>query len=311
MSRDPIILILRGGALGDFLLTLPALQALRARWPGAHVELIGYPHIARLALPGGWVQRLHALDRAGVAQLFSRRPRIEPPLSTLIADSDFVLTYLHDPDGLVRENLLGCGARQVLAQSPVDPPEHAADHLLRPLEALTIFDAGRIPALEPDPACAAEGRAWIERHAPGPRPLAIHPGSGSPRKNWPVERFLETARRARAEGWSPFALLGEADEALAPAVRTFGPELPVCEGLDLPGVAGRLAGAAAYLGNDSGISHLAAALGVPSLCLFGPTDPDRWAPRGRRVRCVRAPDGDWSALDPDLVLRGLAALTAG
>jgi heptosyltransferase III len=308
MSRDPIILVLRGGAIGDFILTLPALQALRARWPGAHLELIGYPHIARLALPGGWVQRLHALDRAGVAQLFSRRPRIEPPLSTMISDSDFVLTYLHDPDGLVRDNLLGCGARRVLAQSPVDPPEHAADHLLRPLEALAIYEAGRIPALEPDPACAAAGRAWIERHAPGPRPLAIHPGSGSPRKNWPVERFLAVAARARDAGWTPFALLGEADEALAPAVRAAGAALPACEGLDLPGAAGVLSCATAYLGNDSGISHLAAALGVPTLCLFGPTDPSRWAPRGRAVRIARAPDACWAALEPEAVLRGLEAL---
>lgn len=298
MSRDPRILILRGGALGDFMLTLPAIQALRDRWPGAQIEALAYPHIARLARPGGWLQDIESLDRAGVAQLFSPRPRIEPPLRERIAAADIVISWLHDPDGTVGDNIRACGARLYLYQSPVDPRIHATDHLIRPLESLAIYEAGRAPVLVPDAGAAAAGGAWLERHGCAARPLALHPGSGSPRKNWPWDRFLEVARRARAAGWQSFFLLGEADAALEDAAGSCGAG-PVAHGLDLVGAAGLLSRAAAYIGNDSGITHVAAALGIPTTAIFGPTDPAIWAPRGLKVRVLRSPDGRIESVAPD------------
>lgn len=297
MSRDPRILVLRGGALGDFMLTLPALQALRDRWPGAHIEALAYPHIARLALAGGWLQHIESLDRAGVAQLFSPRPRIEPALRERIAAADIVISWLHDPDGTVGDNIRACGARLYLYQSPVNPRIHATDHLVRPLESLALYEAGRAPVLVAGPEAAEAGGAWLERNGCAARPLAIHPGSGAAGKNWPWDRFLDTARRARADGWQPFFLLGEADAALEEGVMTCGAG-PVARGLDLPGVAGLLSRAAAYLGNDSGITHVAAALGLPTTAIFGPTDPAIWAPRGPKVRVLRGSDGRLDAIEP-------------
>ena len=290
MSRDPRILVLRGGSLGDFILTLPALQALRERWPGARIELLAYPHIARLALAGGWIQHIESLDHAGVAQLFSRRPNVDSDLRERIVSADIVLSYLHDPDGVVCENIRKCGARRLLYQSPVDPPIHASDHLVKPLESLALYEAGRTPVLTPDPAAAEAGDQWLGRNGCADRPLAIHPGSGSPKKNWPWSHFLDIARRARAAGWQPFFLLGEADAALGAPVRDSGAG-PIAQGMDLVEAAGLLSRARAYVGNDSGITHVAAALGRTVIAIFGPTDPAIWAPRGSHVRILRAPDG--------------------
>ncbi len=290
MSRDPRILVLRGGSLGDFILTLPALQALRGRWPGAHIELMAYPHIARLALAGGWIQHIESLDHAGVAQLFSHRPNVDSNLRERIVSADIVLSYLHDPDGVVCENIRECGARRLLYQSPVNPAMHASDHLVKPLESLALYEAGRAPVLTPDPAAAAAGDQWLRCNGCADRPLAIHPGSGSPRKNWPWPRFLDLARRAREGGWQPFFLLGEADAALVTPVRDSDAG-PIAQGMDLVEAAGLLSRARAYVGNDSGITHVAAALGRPVVAIFGPTDPAVWAPRGPQVRILRGSDG--------------------
>lgn len=103
--------------------------------------------------------------------------------------------------------------------------------------------------------------------------VVMHPFSGSRRKNWPLANYRELAEHLRYEvSWSA----GPAEELVD--ARRFD---------DLSELARWLAGARLYIGNDSGITHLAAALGVPTLALFGPTDPARWAPRGENVHFLR------------------------
>ena len=290
--RPARILVLRGGALGDFVVTLPALQALRARWPDGRLELIGYPTVARLALRGGLVDAVHSLDQAGMARFFSARPAFTEEQADFIRSFDIVLCYLHDPHGLLEENLRLAGARVLLMASPLVRERHAVDHFLHPLESLAIYGADPVPRL---PVSAP----------PDPRSLVIHPGSGSPRKNWPLDRFLAVAVRARDAGWHPRFLLGEVERDLAPAVHVAGFDVTVDVPLDE--VAALLGGCGGYLGNDSGISHLAAACGASCAVLFGPTDPAQWAPRGA-VQVVRAEGGDWANLTPDHVWPAIAGL---
>lgn len=123
----------------------------------------------------------------------------------------------------------------------------------------------------------------------GSHPLwAIHPGSGSPHKNWPVERFIETAELLRDRGRvQPIFLLGPVEQErglILDGIQARG--RLVIKGLPLPLLAGVLSLCAGYLGNDSGVSHLAAALGLPAVVLFGPTDPAFWSPRGTAVRIL-------------------------
>lgn len=285
------ILVLRGGAIGDFIVTLPALRKLRERWPEAHIELVGYPHVAELARAAGLVDHVESLDKAGMARFFSLAPVFTDAQRDYLRSFHFIVSYLHDPDDVVRQNLLAAGARQVLYGSPIITAGHAVDCLLRPLETFALYaGAGEQPQLILDVQRLAWGRAWLAARGLAAPVLAVHPGSGSPRKNWPLENFVALLR-ALPCSVTPLLVLGEADQALAGPLARELPTTPVLRDCSLLEVAGVLTQCAAYLGNDSGITHLAAALGVPVVALFGPSNPEHWAPRGPRVQIIQAPDG--------------------
>jgi hypothetical protein len=171
-----------------------------------------------------------------------------------------------------------------------------------PLTALQreVFKACSIPweetgeALSLTEADRREGRRCLEtlNLAPGKKPVwAIHPGSGSPHKNWPLARFMELARliEDRKEARSLFLLGPVEAECWGDQVgRLQETHIPIIKAPPLPVLAGLLTHCAGYVGNDSGVSHLAAALGLPAVVLFGPTDPLLWAPQGRAVRALSA-----------------------
>lgn len=298
------LLVLRGGAIGDFILSLPVIQALRERWPGAYIELIGYPHVANLALAAGLVDRVDSLDRAEIARFFALKPMFTPEQAEHIQSFDLIVSFLHDPDGSVRQNLEAAGAVQLISASPLVASGHATDHFLRALEKLAIYSQGALPRLTLGSGAAAKGGQWL--YSKGlRRAIAIHPGSGSPKKNWPAARFLEAARILRERGRHAFFVFGEADGEAARAVAAAHPEAAVLSDTPLLDVASVLSACEAYLGNDSGLTHVAAAIGLPVVALFGPTDPDVWGPRGPHVRIVRAPGGDLQALSVEDVLARL------
>ena len=306
-SHAPRFLLLRGGAIGDFIATLPVLQALRAQWPAATIEIWGYPHIVELAVAAGWAQSVVSLDRAEMARFFVPEPQFTDAQVAAVRSFDLVFNYLHDPVGQVRSNLLLAGAKQVLSGSPIIKRGHAVPFLLEPLQALALYDEGLVPTLDFPEELRAQGRERLRARGVRGAPVAVHPGSGSPSKNWPVERFVEIIRRLQANHLEAVASLGEADVAEAAVLARELPDLPVLEGLTLVELAATLAECRAYLGNDSGITHVAAAVGLPVTALFGPSDADVWAPRGRGgANVLRAPEGElerlavaavWAALE--------------
>lgn len=298
MMRPPRILVLRGGAIGDFVATLPVLQALRREWPESYIELIGYPHIAGLAEAGRLADRVQGLDTARMARFFGLRPDIDEPTTRFLSSFDFVISFLHDPDGVVNDNLRRFGARRLFYQSPVDPNGHIVDHLVRPLESLAMYEAGAVPELDVPDELREAARARLARLGVDGRPAALHAGSGSPRKNWPLDGFRRVAESLRP-AWPLAWILGEADAAIADAVRSLAGERgdAVLEGLALVEIAAVLSICGVYIGNDSGISHIAAAVGVPTLALFGPTDPAVWGPRGRRAQTLRSPTAAMADLE--------------
>src|SRR5439155_16837646 len=92
------ILVIRGGAIGDFILTLPAIAALRRQFPDAHLEVLGYPHIAQLALAGGLVDRVQAIEARGLAGFLARDGELSEDLRDYFSEFDFIIFYLYDPD---------------------------------------------------------------------------------------------------------------------------------------------------------------------------------------------------------------------
>ena len=134
--------------------------------------------------------------------------------------------------------------------------------------------------------------------------LTIHPGAGSPHKAWALERFV---RVAADSGLACLWLKGPAESGLEPpsgAARS-----AVADDLPLGVVLALLLRATAYLGNDSGISHLAAAAGTPSVVLFGPTDPRVWRPVGGHVRVLRGTSESSASIRVGAVLEALGPIT--
>ena len=298
------ILVLRGGAVGDFVFTVPVLDALRARWPGAHITLACYPRMAALATSFGLADATLSLDSADIARLFVHEAK-----AVLPGRFDTILSYLHDPDGVVRGNLLRTGAKRVVCGRPLPASEHAADWLIRPLSELGIRPVlPAIPRLGSPSLLLrrAEGTlAEIMAGTPGaPRRravIAIHPGSGSPKKNWSADRFATLAVRLLGEpDFTPLFIFGYADSVARESLAALAPAIPVLPSYGLAELAAVLGCCAGYAGNDSGITHLAAAVGIPVVALFGPTDPAVWGPRGPNVRIINA-GGDITAIAPDEV----------
>jgi len=172
-------------------------------------------------------------------------------------------------------------------------PAKAAIHRVRQLAAL-VGRAGTPPAprLWLDEAALAEAACRIPA---GPPVLAVGPTANWPGKQWPAERFAELIVRLTAEaGIMPnarVAVFGSPSEhAVAePVLAAIPParRIDLVGGVDLPGVAACLGRCAFYVGNDSGLMHMAAATGIPTLGLFGPSNDAHFAPWGERAACVR------------------------
>ncbi len=287
-AGHPRILVLRGGALGDFILTVPAIKALRQRWPNAHIEIIGYPRIAILAKVADIVDEIQSLDRAEMARFFSFRPDISTEQREYMQSFDVVISYLYDPNETARTNLRKAGAPQVIYGPPQPQEGHAVFHLMKPLEELAIFAEGNeFPALELDREVLND---YVVPEIVNPdNTVAIHPGSGGKAKNWPVTRFLELADRlSRHDELSPVLVFGEAETDILSEVEQHNTPHPIFRNLPLLHFARILTHCRGYIGNDSGATHLAAALGLPSVAVFGPTDPGIWAPSGPNTCVIRS-----------------------
>src|SRR6185295_7274427 len=148
------ILVIRGGAIGDFILTLPVLAALRQHFPRARLELLGYPHIARLALAAGLADDVRSIEARPLAGFFARNGELAPPLQELFSTFAIILSYLYDPDGVFQQNVARCSPAQFIAgpHRPDDQADvHATEVFLQPLERLAIFGADRAPRFAFDP----------------------------------------------------------------------------------------------------------------------------------------------------------------
>ncbi|HEY2951263.1 MAG TPA: glycosyltransferase family 9 protein [Verrucomicrobiae bacterium] len=301
------ILVIRGGAIGDFILTLPALAALRQQFPQTRLELLGYPHIARLALAAGLADDVRSIEARPLAGFFAHKGNLAAPLQEYFAGFAIILSYLYDPDGVFQENVARCAQAQFIA-GPHRPDDqatlHATEVFLKPLERLAIFSADPAPRLTFDPR-----RSTLDlRPSTFDAVLALHPGSGSEKKNWPEPKWAELLQRLVATTRHKLLLVGgeaEGDrlqrlaQTLPPARVELGRNLPLVE------LAARLQSCHAFIGHDSGISHLAAAVGLPGLALWGETNESVWRPRGDRFAVVREAKG-LSHLSVERVIEELA-----
>ncbi len=270
--------VFRPGALGDTILTGDALAAIRARWPERPLELVGNASAGALLATAGLVDRVTSFDSPEVTTLYAHSGAVPDRWRS----ADLAVLWLPAPEP-VRSALRAAGARTAIWAHPAPPPGiHAADHLLATLLPLGVTaDPVRwsIPARGPTSPSGEVG---------GQRRAVVHPGSGAPAKNWPPERFAALIGHLRHAGFSVLVLRGPADgEAVRRLQQLLVVEMPeVAHPADLDELIALLTRAALFVGNDSGVSHVSARLGVPTVAVFGPTDPQQWAPRGPRALAI-------------------------
>lgn len=279
------ILVIRGGAIGDFILTLPAIAAIRRQFPEAHLEVLGYPHIIQLALAGGLVDRVQSIEARALAGFFARRGSLEPDLADYFSEFDIIVSYLYDPDDIFRTNIARCSTAQFIV-GPYRPNErekvHATKVYLQPLERLAIFDADPLPRLSLNSAPSSVSQ------------IALHPGSGSEKKNWPEEKWADLLQHLVS---SPdFNLLLIGGEAEGERLQRLAAALPpmrtrVAQSLPLAELARLLQGCTGFVGHDSGISHLAAAVGLPGVILWGNSAEEIWRPPHKEIAVLKNPGG--------------------
>jgi len=289
------ILVIRGGAIGDFILTLPAIAALRRQFPETHLEVLGYPHIVQLAVAGGLVDRVQSIEARALAGFFARNGPLEPDLADYFSEFDLIVSYLYDPDAVFKTNV-GRVSRAQFIRGPHRPDAaekiHATKVYLKPLERLAIFDVDPVPRLAFGPRTPAapkpgEGGSTLNQ-------LALHPGSGSDKKNWPEEKWADLLQHLAR--FTQFNLLLVGGEAEGERLQRLAAALPpartkVAQSLPLADLARLLQNSAAFIGHDSGISHLAAALGVPGLILWGDTAEEIWRPPHERISILKKSGG--------------------
>jgi heptosyltransferase-2 len=292
--KTPRILVVRGGAIGDFIMTLPAVGALRERWPDAHIEILGYPHIIELARGRYYADATRSIDAKPMAGFFIPNAVLDPEWMEYFGSFNVVISYLYDPDSLFASNVRSCGVKQVIEASPRPKDAHAAVHYCRPLESLAIYVDAPRPRIHPNESDRETASRYMKMFGREPM-VAIHPGSGSEKKNWPVDNFAAVARWVNDELAAQLLIVqGEADEHVVRKLtkRLEPRQLTVTTGLKLVELAAVLERCVLFLGNDSGITHLAAAVGTPVVAVFGSASPPIWEPRGERVRVVRICDND-------------------
>jgi ADP-heptose:LPS heptosyltransferase len=287
------ILVIRGGAIGDFILTLPSLALLRDAFPETHIEVLGYPHIAALADGRRYANAVRSIESGRLAGFFNPKADLDPELCEYFASFHQVISWLFDPDGFFEGNLRRAGVRNLICGTPkIGDHAHAAAQLAEPLSNLALFSETNAAIFHPSQSDLDAARQFLP--ADGPAPIALHPGSGGERKNWPLDRWLDLVRSVAQRGRPVLVIGGESDleriSAVRSAVAGLG-NVHFLEHLPLPVLGAVFAGCRLFIGHDSGISHLAAAAGAPCILLFGPTDPAVWAPANPDVHVVRAESG--------------------
>ena len=342
MSRT--VVVLRFSAVGDVLLTAPALHALRLAWPDARIVYAVKERLAHLMRHNPHVNEVISLREREGPLSYARRLRELRPTDVL------------DLHGKIRSKILRAllpGVRKVVWHKRDFRDTLPVKLALRPYRASMLFADRYHAAVEelvgrklphgklqyflgPRDREAADAVLRASGIDPQKPLLGLSPGANWETKRWPAERFAALARRALGQGLQ-VAVQGSAGEArLGEIIARLAPgAVDLCGKLDLPALGGFISRCAAFAANDSGPMHMARALGVPTLAFFGSTDPTMFDFRGHQmlfagVKCApcsffgrrRCPRGHfrcmldlgeeraWSALVPLLSAGRLPLLSA-
>ena len=313
------ILIVRPGAIGDTLLTFPVLKALRRYYEATCITLVGNAQALPLAIASGVAEQAFDFQDIKWSDLFSTHGIRTSSLRDLLSRTDLAICWMGDPDGIVEHNLKTLGIKQAIiaaGRPPAGEHIHIVDYLAHTIglpymlpqfisTTVGVGDVGlgeslwlpvaRMYDLPSEALAIADYPQQLIIKTPDMTNtpfVAIHPGSGAAEKCWPVSRFAEIIMRLWKQSQPVLLLSGPADtERLEDVLQLLSPSpapemLKMLISAPLLEVAQYLLLCRCYLGNDSGITHLAAMLGIPTVAIFGPTDPRIWRPIGSSVKVI-------------------------
>ena len=297
-NQRSVFLVIHPGSLGDSLLALEGVRALKRQFPDRRFVWMGQAVIGDLLVQCREVDESVSLEGQYFGQLYFPPEQWTDPLKALLEPCTHCVGWLNDSDGAIKENLTSFGIEHVMIQSPKSANlerRHAEDRFLEILKPLGVTGTSqkRTLRLPFDLKNFQRRRDWDEfLESRDSQFLVMHPGSGSLHKCVPPSLLRKVAASLRQNQKRALVILkGPADEeAVDNLISEMGTEdYTLVKEESLLSVAYLLNQATLYIGHDSGITHLASLLGVPCIALFGPTDPGRWAPRGDHVSVIRGP----------------------
>jgi heptosyltransferase III len=284
--------IIHPGGLGDVLLAVPAIARLRTRFSKHRLVLCAEDQVAKLLHACRIIDEWTSVHGRTCTDFFAGADAVTGQGQAWLQDCDLAIAWLEDVGGRLNETFKVLGVGEIIVRSPFSPTIYAAHQRDRFLEAiheapshgeedilLTITE----PLLQVGKACLEA--AGLSKKEPL---VVIHPGSGSAHKCVAPEMLASLVVAIQVSGIAPVVLEGPADQEPVERLLQACVNPPiVLKGLDILTVAGVLAQAQLFIGQDSGVTHMATQIGVRTVVLFGPTDPARWAPRGSHVTVVK------------------------
>jgi ADP-heptose:LPS heptosyltransferase len=291
MKQVERILIMHQGAIGDFTVSLPAIGSFRFHHPRASIALWGHPEILRLVNSGFYADEIHSLEQPGMALFYADQGFESTPLAEQLISFDIVAIFGGKHQSTFVANLKKTGVKNVYHIFTVPPPEaktHVIEFQSSQLSALGLPLHATVPELFFSDEADRNALRFFEQRGLDKNPLtvALHPGSGSAKKAWEVNSFVSLAEKLRSNHRAQIIVpVGPADTAVSEdyfQIQSSAESIPL-HNLPLDELAAILKQCSLYVGNDSGITHIASAVGTPTVALFGPTDPRVWGPRGKCV----------------------------
>lgn len=301
LRPDRILVVRQHNQMGDLVCATPGLRAIAETWPAARVMLVTSPVNAGVARNNPHLARVLVFDKSpGRLPAFARELRAwRAELAIVPSSVSFSLTSALIALSSGARHVVGADSRPfgwdfsegcfslVMPASPrLDRP--AVEHSLAPLRAVGIDTRDLSTVVVPGRAERADAAALMADAGLADGFWALHPGAGKRQNAWPADRFARLARRAAAAGHQVLVLHGPADGAALAAFAPTGPGVSVAPPCAVGVMAALLERADRLLCNDTGVMHVAGALRVPTLALFGPTDPTLWKPPAPEVRALRA-----------------------
>jgi len=313
-------LILQPGAIGDCILTLPLVKFMKEQLKLGSVDILGHMQYLSI-LPGrSCVDCVLSLESVQLHRLFVNKDDFDladgDPLINAFAGYTWIISFLGEPDSDFEQNLIftaNCSHSAEVIILSMKPSEglscHITDFFIEQLVQSTIIALEKqpvqldAPLIKPQKADIDTGKALLQEiGVDTTKKLAvIHPGSGGKQKCWHIDNFVTLARQIDRKGHQVLFLLGPAEMERfdQESFKKLADAGTCAMHLSLPQILSLLSCAECYVGNDSGITHLAAALGVRTVAVFGPSDPVLYRPVGPAVTVLTDPSPEFSQAASD------------